>query len=133
MKKTQRTGKAFRIKWLVLALAAMALILMPAASQKVSASKLVYTVKFNNNSGTSKSKTYTSLTRNVTLNTTIKLPSVPKAVGYQNLGWTTQKGSTKVVYKAGASVKVKKDMTLYAVSYTHLDVYKRQKWDRTDI
>ena len=115
MKKTQRTGKAFRIKWLVLALAAMALILMPAASQKVSASKLVYTVKFNNNSGTSKSKTYTSLTRNVTLNTTIKLPSVPKAVGYQNLGWTTQKGSTKVVYKAGASVKVKKDMTLYAV------------------
>ena len=115
MKKTQRTGKAFRIKWLVLALAAMALILMPAASQKVSASKLVYTVKFNNNSGTSKSKTYISLTRNVTLNTTIKLPSVPKAVGYQNLGWTTQKGSTKVVYKAGASVKVKKDMTLYAV------------------
>ena len=74
MKKTQRTGKAFRIKWLVLALAAMALILMPAASQKVSASKLVYTVKFNNNSGTSKSKTYTSLTRNVTLNTTIKRP-----------------------------------------------------------
>ena len=54
MKKTQRTGKAFRIKWLVLALAAMALILMPAASQKVSASKLVYTVKFNNNSGSSR-------------------------------------------------------------------------------
>lgn len=76
---------------------------------------MVYTVKFNNNSGTSKSKTYTALTRNVTLNTTIKLPSVPNAVGYQNLGWTTQKGSTKVVYKAGASVKVTRDMNLYAV------------------
>ena len=115
MKKTERTGKAFYMKWLLLALFAAALIIMPAASQKVSAAKMVYTVKFNNNSGTSKSKTYTALTRNVTLNTTIKLPSVPKAVGYQNLGWTTQKGSTKVVYKAGASIKVKKDMTLYAV------------------
>ena len=97
MKKTERTGKAFYMKWLLLALFAAALIIMPAASQKVSAAKMVYTVKFNNNSGTSKSKTYTALTRNVTLNTTIKLPSVPKAVGYQNLGWTTQKGSTKVV------------------------------------
>ena len=115
MKKTERTGKAFYMKWLLLALFAAALIIMPAASQKVSAAKMVYTVKFNNNSGTSKSKTYTALTRNVTLNTTIKLPSVPKAVGYQNLGWTTQKGSTKVVYKAGASVKVTRDMNLYAV------------------
>ena len=74
MKKTERTGKAFYMKWLLLALFAAALIIMPAASQKVSAAKMVYTVKFNNNSGTSKSKTYTALTRNVTLNTTIKLP-----------------------------------------------------------
>ena len=115
MKNREKTGKAFRIKWLLLALVAAALIFVPAASHKVSAAKLVYTVKFNNNSGTSKSKTYTALTRNVTLNTTIKLPAVPKAVGYQNLGWTTRKGSSKVVYKAGASVKVRKDMTLYAV------------------
>lgn len=115
MKKTERTGKAFRIKWLLLAVVAAALIFMPAASQKVSAGKLVYTVKFNNNSGTSKSKTYTALTRNVKLNTTIKLPAVPKAIGYQSLGWTTTKRSSKVVYKAGASIKVRKDMTLYAV------------------
>ena len=115
MKTREKTGKAFRIKWLLLALVAAALIFVPAASHKVSAAKLVYTVKFNNNSGTSKSKTYTALTRNVTLNTTIRLPAVPKAVGYQNLGWTTRKGSSKVVYKAGASVKVRKDMTLYAV------------------
>ena len=108
MKKTERTGKAFYMKWLLLALFAAALIIMPAASQKVSAAKMVYTVKFNNNSGTSKSKTYTALTM-------IKLPSVPNAVGYRNLGWTTQKGSTKVVYKAGASVKVTRDMNLYAV------------------
>ena len=111
MKNREKTGKAFRIKWLLLALVAAALIFVPAASHKVSAAKLVYTVKFNNNSGTSKSKTYTALTRNVTLNTTIRLPAVPKAVGYQNLGWTTRKGSSKVVYKAGARVKVRKDMT----------------------
>lgn len=115
MKNREKTGRAFRVKCLLLALVAVALLFVPAASQKVSAAKLVYTVKFNNNSGTSKSKTYTALTRNVTLNTTIKLPAVPKAVGYQNLGWTTKKGSSKVVYKAGAKVKVKKDMTLYAV------------------
>lgn len=115
MKNREKTGKVLRIKWLLLALVAAALIFVPAASHKVSAAKLVYTVKFNNNSGTSKSKTYTALTRNVTLNTTIRLPAVPKAVGYQNLGWTTRKRSSKVVYKAGASVKVRKDMTLYAV------------------
>ena len=115
MKNREKTGKAFQVKWLLLALVAAALIFVPAASHKVSAAKLVYTVKFNNNSGTSKSKTYTALTRNVTLNTTIRLPAVPKAVGYQNLGWTTRKGSSKVVYKAGARVKVRKDMTLYAV------------------
>ena len=108
MKNREKTGKAFRIKWLLLALVAAALIFVPAASHKVSAAKLVYTVKFNNNSGTSKSKTYTALTQNVTLNTTIRLPAVPKAVGYQNLGWTTRKGSSKVVYKAGARVKVRK-------------------------
>ena len=78
MKNREKTGKAFRIKWLLLALVAAALIFVPAASHKVSAAKLVYTVKFNNNSGTSKSKTYTALTRNVTLNTTIRLPAVPK-------------------------------------------------------
>ena len=54
--KQRKTGKAFRIKWLLLALVAAALIFVPAASHKVSAAKLVYTVKFNNNSGTSKSK-----------------------------------------------------------------------------
>lgn len=67
MKNREKTGKAFRIKWLLLALVAAALIFVPAASHKVSAAKLVYTVKFNNNSGTSKSKTYTALTRNVTI------------------------------------------------------------------
>mgnify|MGYP000293764386 FL=1 len=54
MKNREKTGKAFRIKWLLLALVAAALIFVPAASHKVSAAKLVYTVKFNNNSGTSK-------------------------------------------------------------------------------
>ena len=113
--ENRKNRKSLSNKMALLAVVATALIFMPAASQKVSAGKLVYTVKFNNNSGTSKSKTYTALTRNVKLNTTIKLPAVPKAIGYQNLGWTTTKGSSKVVYKAGASIKVKKDMTLYAV------------------
>ena len=45
MKNREKTGKAFRIKWLLLALVAAALIFVPAASHKVSAAKLVYTVK----------------------------------------------------------------------------------------
>lgn len=113
--ENRKNRKSLSNKMALLAVVAAALIFMPAASQKVSAGKLVYTVKFNNNSGTSKSKTYTALTRNVKLNTTIKLPAVPKAIGYQSLGWTTTKRSSKVVYKAGASIKVRKDMTLYAV------------------
>ena len=77
MKNREKTGKAFQVKWLLLALVAAALIFVPAASHKVSAAKLVYTVKFNNNSGTSKSKTYIALTRNVTLNTKIRIHMVP--------------------------------------------------------
>ena len=114
MKNREKTGKAFRIKWLLLALVAAALIFVPAASHKVSAAKLVYTVKFNNNSGTSKSKTYTALTRNVTLNTTIGFRQY-QGCGISESRMDTRKGSSKVVYKAGASVKVRKDMTLYAV------------------
>ena len=37
MKNREKTGKAFRIKWLLLALVAAALIFVPAASHKVSA------------------------------------------------------------------------------------------------
>ena len=115
MKKTEKNRKAFQIKWLLLAVVAAVLIFMPGTVQKVSAGKLVYTVKFNNNTGTSTGKSYTALTRNVALNTTIKLPAVPRAVGYQNLGWTTKKGGKTVEYKAGASLKIKKDMKFYAV------------------
>ena len=65
-----------------------------------------YKVTFNNNSGTSTSKTYTSLDLYAAKNQKITLPEVPKAKGYINLGWTT------------------------TVSYTYLDVYKRQLLDR---
>ena len=40
MKNREKTGKAFRIKWLLLALVAAALIFVPAVSHKVSAASL---------------------------------------------------------------------------------------------
>lgn len=43
------------------------------------------------------------------------LPEVPKAKGYQNLGWTTARGKTKPLYKAGAKVKIAKHTKFYAV------------------
>lgn len=74
-----------------------------------------YSVKFNNNSGTSTSKTYTSLTQKVYRGSYVTLPAVPKASGYQNLGWTTVKKGKTVQYKAGDKVKVTANMTFYAV------------------
>lgn len=74
-----------------------------------------YTVTFNNNSGTSTSKTYSKLNQKVAKNSYIILPDVPKASGYQNLGWTTTKNGSKPVYAAGSKIKVTKSIKFYAV------------------
>ena len=77
--------------------------------------KMPYKVTFNNNSGTSTSKTSTSLDLYAAKNQTITLPEVPKAKGYINLGWTTTKGGKNPEYAAGSQVKVTKNTTYYAV------------------
>lgn len=77
--------------------------------------KLPYAVTFNNNSGTSTSKTYTSLTMYASKNQMVTLPEVPKVKGYTNLGWTTVKGETTPLFKVGAQVKITKDTQFYAV------------------
>lgn len=74
-----------------------------------------YTVTFNNNSGTSKSKGYSSLNKTIYRGQYITLPAVPKVSGYQNLGWTTTKKGKTAEYKEGAKVKVTKNMKFYAV------------------
>ena len=45
----------------------------------------------------------------------ITLPKVPALSGYRNLGWTTKRGSTTPLYKAGSSFTVKKNVKLYPV------------------
>lgn len=77
--------------------------------------RLPYTVVFNNNKGTSTSKVYTSLKQYAKKNQAVILPEVPKAAGYQNLGWTTSKGKTAPLYKAGSKVKITKNTSFYAV------------------
>ena len=77
--------------------------------------KYPYAVTFNNNSGTSTSKTYTKLKIYADKNQAVKLPELPKAAGYQNVGWTTKKKGSSPLYKAGSSVKVSKNMQFYAV------------------
>lgn len=72
-------------------------------------------VTFSNNKGTSKNKAYTSLKERVNRGTSFKLPQVPKAKGYTSLGWTTEKGKTKPLYKAGSEVEITKDTRFYAV------------------
>lgn len=77
--------------------------------------KLPYTVTFNNNSGTSTSKVYSSLKTYAAKNQKITLPEVPKVKGYVNVGWTTEKGKNTPVYKAGSQVKITKSTKFYAV------------------
>lgn len=77
--------------------------------------KLPYTVTFNNNSGTSTSKVYSSLKTYAAKNQKITLPEVPKVKGYVNVGWTTAKGKNTPVYKAGSQVKITKSTKFYAV------------------
>lgn len=74
-----------------------------------------YSLVFNNNSGTSKSKAYTALNKKVYEGEYVTLPSVPKVSGYVNLGWTTTKKGTKATYAEGTRIKVTKNLKLYAV------------------
>ncbi len=77
--------------------------------------KLPYTVTFDNNSGTSTSKVYKTLKTYAAKNQKITLPEVPKASGYVNLGWTTEKGKSTPLYEAGSQVKITKSTKFYAV------------------
>lgn len=77
--------------------------------------KLPYAVTFDNNSGTSTSKVYTSLTMYASGNQKITLPEVPKVKGYTNIGWTTSRGGKTPVYEAGSQVKITKATQFYAV------------------
>ena len=51
---------------------------------------------------------------------TITAPSFKKD-GYEILGWATTKNTSKVEYKPGDSIKLTKNMTLYAIYGEKLD------------
>lgn len=73
-----------------------------------------YTVSFYSASGGTGSA-YSTLKTTVLSGTSIQLPPVPAKSGYVNLGWSTQKNASSASYKEGASVKVTKNLKLYAV------------------
>ena len=60
-------------------------------------------------------KSYNQLRVKVNSGKKIKLPAVPSVTGYQNLGWSTKKNDTQAMYKAGKYLRVKKNISLYAV------------------
>lgn len=74
-----------------------------------------FTVKFNNNSGTTVAPIYETLTMVVDRDSTVTLPAVPKATGYRNLGWTTVVNSPTVTNEADSQYTVTSDITFYAV------------------
>lgn len=73
-----------------------------------------YTVKFYDNAGKT-SSSLNKLAKKVTEGKSITLPSLPAKSGYERLGWSTKKKATTASYKAGSSLKVTKNMSLYAV------------------
>ena len=101
----------------------------PAERVKITRDTVFYTVRlkgctirFNNNSGTNTGATYARMTQVVYKDSTITLPEVPPAAGYENLGWTTKKGKTTPVYAPGTLIKVSKNMYFYAVRRKNVSV-----------
>ena len=80
-----------------------------------------YKVYFYTNAGKS-SRAYKKLNKSVTRGAYLTLPALPAKSGYQAAGWTTVKGSSKVVYQAGQKIRVKKNTRLYAVYVSSVSV-----------
>lgn len=74
----------------------------------------LYTVSFYNSNG-KRSSTYDKLQKSAVKNGRVRLPSVPSVSGYVNLGWSAKKNADEAEYKAGAVIRVKRNMRLYAV------------------
>ena len=65
---------------------------------------------------------YKKLNKSVTRGAYLTLPALPAKSGYQAAGWTTVKGSSKVVYQAGQKIRIKKNTRLYAVYVSSVSV-----------
>ena len=73
-----------------------------------------YTVSFYDNNSKSTSA-FKKLNKTVVRNKYIILPEAPETEGFQNLGWTSVKGGTKVQYSFGQRVKITKNRRFYLV------------------
>lgn len=76
------------------------------------------TIQFRSNSGATNSY-YKSISQKVKAGSSIRLPALPKVKNYESVGWDLQKNSSTGKYKAGITVKVNKNITLYAVYKLH--------------
>lgn len=82
---------------------------------------VTYTVKFYDTNGTQGSY-FSSLKKTVAENTDFELPALPQKKGSVGMGWSTRKNSSVVTYQAGAKIRVKKNLSLYAVYKTSVTV-----------
>lgn len=73
-----------------------------------------YTTSFYTASGGTNT-IYTALKKKTLSGSSIKLPDVPAKSGYVNLGWNTKANAASAAYKAGATLKVTRNLKLYAV------------------
>ena len=73
-----------------------------------------YYVQFYNTNGTSTSK-MKALKKIVVAGRKIKLPQVPGAYGYNNLGWSVKKNADTAKFQGGQVITVKRNLKFYAV------------------
>jgi len=79
-------------------------------------SKVYYAIRYKRYTLTFCDASGKAVSTKKTYNTAVvKLPAVPSLSGYRNLGWTTQKGKTSPLYKAGSSYTVKGNAKFYPV------------------
>ena len=73
-----------------------------------------YYVQFYNTNGTSTRK-MKALKKIVVAGRKIKLPQVPGAYGYNNLGWSVKKNADTAKFQGGQVITVKRNLKFYAV------------------
>lgn len=72
-----------------------------------------YTVSFYNSNGSNSG--FAGLTESIMANDYIAMPELPEKKGFDSVGWALTKGADTAKYKAGARVKIKRNVRFYAV------------------
>lgn len=112
--KRENVKRGFFFLTFLLFLLMLALPVSASEADSSENAKEYVTVKFCMSDGTTNS-TYQAMTVKVVKGTRIRMPGVPSRTGYVNFGWSTKKNASVVLKKAGATCRINRNVTFYAV------------------